>query len=71
MNIEEIKKDFPIVEKRKISYLDSSATSQKPVQVINEIDEFYKKYNANPHRGAYSLSIDATRIYEDTRSKIA
>ena len=71
MNIEEIKKDFPILEKRKISYLDSSATSQKPVQVINEIDEFYKKYNANPHRGAYSLSIDATRIYEDTRSKIA
>ena len=71
MNIEEIKKDFPILGKRKISYLDSSATSQKPVQVINEIDEFYKKYNANPHRGAYSLSIDATRIYEDTRSKIA
>ena len=71
MNIEEIKKDFPILEKRKISYLDSAATSQKPVQVINEIDEFYKKYNANPHRGAYSLSIDATRIYEDTRSKIA
>ncbi len=71
MNIEETKKDFPILEKRKISYLDSSATSQKPVQVINEIDEFYKKYNANPHRGAYSLSIDATRIYEDTRSKIA
>ena len=71
MNIEEIKKDFPILEKRKISYLDSAATSQKPVQVINEIDEFYKKYNANPHRGAYSLSIDATGIYEDTRSKIA
>ncbi len=67
----EIKKDFPILENRKISYLDSGATTQKPLKVINAIEEYYKKYNANPHRGAYSLSIEATEAYENTRTKIA
>lgn len=71
MNIEEIKKDFPLLSNNKITYLDSGATSQKPMQVINAVEEFYKKYNANPHRGAYSLSMEATEIYENTRSKIA
>lgn len=71
MNIENIKKDFPILENKKIVYLDSGATTQKPVQVIKAIDEFYEKYNANPHRGAYSLSIQATEEYENTRFKIA
>ena len=66
-----IKKDFPILENNKISYLDSSATTQKPIQVINAVKEFYEKYNANAHRGAYSLSISATEIYEKTRNKIA
>ena len=71
MNIQEIKKDFPILQKKQISYLDSGATTQKPTQVINAVQEFYEKYNANPHRGAYSLSMEATQIYEDTRTKIA
>ena len=71
MEIENIKRDFPILENRKITYLDSGATTQKPVQVINAIEEFYKKHNANPHRGAYSLSIEATEEYENTRTKIA
>lgn len=66
-----IKKDFPLLENSNITYLDSGATTQKPIQVINAVDEFYKKYNANPHRGAYSLSVEATEIYEDTRTKIA
>lgn len=66
-----IKKDFPLLEDSNITYLDSGATTQKPIQVINAVDEFYKKYNANPHRGAYSLSVEATEIYEDTRTKIA
>ena len=71
MNIEEIKKDFPLLENSNITYLDSGATTQKPLKVINAVDEFYKKYNANPHRGAYSLSVEATEIYENTRTKIA
>ena len=65
------KEDFPILNERKIAYLDSGATTQKPIQVINAIDEFYKKNNANPHRGAYSLSIEATEAYESSRGKIA
>lgn len=71
MNTENIKEDFPILENRKISYLDSGATTQKPIQVINSIKEFYERYNANPHRGAYSLSMEATALYEETRAKIA
>ena len=71
MNVENIKKDFPLLENRNIAYLDSGATTQKPIQVINAIEEFYKKNNANPHRGAYTLSIEATEDYESTRQKIA
>ena len=67
----EIKKDFPILKNNKICYLDSGATTQKPKEVLEEIQKFYQKYNANPHRGAYSLSIEATNIYEETRKKIA
>lgn len=66
-----IREDFPILENRNITYLDSGATTQKPIQVIKAIEEFYEKNNANPHRGAYSLSTEATQIYEDTRNKIA
>ena len=71
MTPEEIKEDFPILNERKISYLDSAATTHKPIQVIDKIKDFYKKYNANPHRGAYSLSMEATGIYEKARDKIA
>ena len=71
MNIDDIKNDFPILENRNIAYLDSAATTQKPKQVIDAVDDYYKRYNANPHRGAYSLSIEATEKYENTRAKIA
>ncbi len=71
MNIEEIRKDFPLLKNRDIAYLDNGATTQKPIQVINTIKEFYEKYNANPHRGAYTLSVEATEVYENTRTKIA
>ena len=66
-----IKKDFPLLENENITYLDSGATTQKPIQVIKALEEFYQKYNANPHRGAYSLSVEATEQYENTRTKIA
>ena len=71
MEIEDIKKDFPLLNNRNISYLDSGATTQKPKQVIDAVKSFYENYNANPHRGAYSLSMEATEIYENTRKKIA
>ena len=65
------KEDFPILNNRDIAYLDSGATTQKPIQVIKEVEKFYEKYNANQHRGAYTLSIEATELYENTRAKIA
>ena len=72
----DIKKDFPLLNEKtvngkKISYLDSAATTQKPTQVLNAIEAFYKKYNANPHRGTYQLSQEATEQYEQAREKIA
>lgn len=66
-----IRDDFPILQNRKMAYLDSGATTQKPKQVIETIEKFYENNNANPHRGAYSLSIEATEEYENTRKKIA
>ena len=69
--IDEIKKDFPLLENRDIAYLDSGATTQKPKEVIEAIKKYYENSNANPHRGAYSLSIEATEQYENTRTKIA
>ena len=67
----DLKKDFLILNERSITYLDSGATTQKPVQVINAIDEYYKTTNANVHRGAYSLSVEATAKYEAAREKVA
>ena len=66
-----IKQDFPLLQNQNIAYLDSGATTQKPKQVIEKIKEFYENYNANPHRGAYALSMEATEVYENTRTKIA
>ena len=65
------KKDFPILLENNIAYLDSGATTQKPREVIDAVDRYYKTQNANPHRGAYSLSIEATQVYEQTREKVA
>lgn len=75
INTEKIKKDFPIF-KRKINgkeliYLDSAATTQRPLIVINKIKEFYEKHNSNIHRGLYTLSEEATTLYEKTREKTA
>ena len=71
MDFEQIRNDFPIFKNRNLTYLDSGATSQKPQQILDALDEYYKNNNANPHRGAYSLSIDATNCYEDGRKKVA
>jgi cysteine desulfurase/selenocysteine lyase len=70
MTAEDIKKDFPLLKDNDISYLDSGATTHKPKQVIDAISSFYNKYNSNPHRGSYMLSVKATQIYEDTRKKV-
>lgn len=71
MDIEKIREEFTLLQNRDIAYLDSGATTQKPIQVIKAVEEFYQRYNANPHRGAYELSVEATNLYEETRQKIA
>lgn len=71
MDIEKIREEFTLLQNREIAYLDSGATTQKPKQVLKAVEEFYQKYNANPHRGSYELSVAATNLYEETRQKIA
>jgi cysteine desulfurase / selenocysteine lyase len=56
---------------RPLAYLDSAATTQKPVQVLDAVDTFYRTINANVHRGAYTLSAEATDAYEGARAKVA
>lgn len=65
------REDFPILNNRKMAYLDNGATTQKPKQVLEKVEKFYENENANPHRGAYALSVEATEVYENTRKKIA
>ena len=65
-----IKEEFPLLDKN-IIYLDSAATTQKPKVVIDAMQEFYTKYNANAHRGAYKLSVDATAVLKNARNTVA
>ena len=66
-----LKKDFPIFDDKKLIYLDSAATSQKPNQVIGVIKEFYERENANAYRGVYTLSEKATQKYDEARKIVA
>ena len=74
MDIEKIRKDFPILSRKikgnDLIYFDNAATSQTPIQVINKISEYYSKYNSNIHRGVHFLSQEATSEYELVREKI-
>jgi len=75
MNVKKIRNDFPILE-RKINgnpliYFDNAATSQKPLAVIEAISDYYKKHNANVHRGIHTLSDESTQLYEGARKTIA
>ena len=70
MDINNIKEDFPILKNRNITYLDSGATTQKPKHVIDAVNNFYENQNVNIHRGAYTLSMETTAIYEEVRDKI-
>lgn len=71
--IEMIREDFPILKRRNrqqpLIYLDNAATTQKPIQVIEAMADYYSGYNANIHRGIYELSERATLLYEGVRKK--
>ncbi len=70
-----LRDDFPILRREingaPLVYLDSAATTQKPVQVIDAVSDFYRTSNANVHRGVYRLAEEATVAYEDARAKVA
>lgn len=74
-DVERIREDFPIFQKRfkgrPIAYLDNAATSQKPRQVIDAVTRYYTEQNANVHRAVHHLSAVATELYEGARGKIA
>ena len=72
---QEFLRDFPLLKMKmngkQIAYLDNGATTQKPEQIIQAICGYYGGCNANPHRGAYALSVKATEIYENARVRTA
>ena len=76
INVNEIRKDFPIFQRETrpgipLVYLDSAATSQKPLAVIEAMNNFYRCSNANIHRGVHTLAEESTALYEQARVKIA
>jgi cysteine desulfurase/selenocysteine lyase len=74
-DVEEVRKDFPILARsvhgKPLIYLDTAASAQRPLAVIEATDDFYREHNANVHRGVHCLSQEATGLYEDGRRKLA
>ena len=76
ISVEKIREDFPILKRKvrndkQLVYFDNAATSQKPLQVINAISDFYTNHNSNIHRAVHALAEEATEAYEITRDKVA
>ncbi len=74
-SIEQIRAEFPILERRvngqPLAYLDNGATAQTPLQVLEAMDRYWTEHNANVHRGVHTLSEEATNLYEGARATIA
>ena len=75
-SFENLRKDFPILHRtvrdnKTLVYLDNASTTQKPNQVIDAINDYYRNHNANIHRAVYALAEEATELYEATRDKVA
>jgi cysteine desulfurase/selenocysteine lyase len=75
LDVDRIRADFPILQRqvhgKPLVYLDNAATSQKPESVIQVMDDYYRRYNANIHRGVHTLAEEATLEYENARRKVA
>ena len=76
ISVDQIRKDFPILQRKvrndkNLVYFDNAATTQKPIQVINTITDFYTNHNSNIHRAVHALAEEATEAYETARDKIA
>ena len=64
------KQDFPIFQHTDVAYIDNAATAQRPQCVLDAVADFYRCHNANPLRGLYPLSVEATDIYEQARETV-
>jgi len=76
LDVEKVRKDFPVLERlvhddRPLVYLDNAATSQKPRHVLDAVEDYYARHNANVHRGIHVLAEEATALYEGARDKVA
>jgi cysteine desulfurase / selenocysteine lyase len=76
LDVNKIRLDFPILKREvhpgvPLIYLDSTATTQKPIQVIQAMDDYYQSYNSNVHRGVHTLAEEATAAYEGARQRVA
>ena len=76
LDVAQIRADFPVLDRKVNSgmplvYLDSAATSQKPLEVIQTMDEFYRRSNSNIHRGIHTLAEESTALYEGARQRLA
>ncbi len=75
LDVARIKADFPVLKRqvhgKRLVYLDSAATSQKPIPVLDAMDRYYREYNANVHRGVYTIAEEATAAFEAARAKVA
>ena len=75
LNTNNARKDFPILRRiingKKLVYLDNAATSQKPIQVIDAVRDYYKNYNANVHRGIYEIAEEATSAYIESKEIVS
>jgi cysteine desulfurase/selenocysteine lyase len=73
--VQQVREDFPILKRtvhgKPLVYFDTAASSQRPLAVIEAVDNFYREHNANVHRGVHTLSQEATDLYEDGRRKLA
>ncbi|MGK2925270.1 MAG: aminotransferase class V-fold PLP-dependent enzyme, partial [Lysobacterales bacterium] len=74
-DVERVRRDFPILSRtvhgKPLVYLDTAASAQRPLAVIEATDRFYRQHNANVHRGVHTLSQEATDLYENGRAKLA
>jgi cysteine desulfurase/selenocysteine lyase len=74
LDVERVKKDFPILERQvnghRLVYLDSASSSQKPLPVLETMERYYETTHANVHRGVYTIAEEATRLYEEARAKL-
>ena len=75
LDVEKVRQDFPILQRKvhgkPLIYFDTAASAQRPLPVIEAVDNFYREHNANVHRGVHTLSQEATDLYEGARGKLA